>query len=346
MEAANKQESFFALALQVTCHAVNQAQDRSEARSLIQQSINRIEKQIAGSIAFIGSDCKLIVLPEYFLTGFPMGESINIWAEKACLEMAGAEYEALGKIAQKYNIFLAGNAYEIDPNFPKLYFQTCFVIDPSGNIILRYRRLNSMFAPTPHDVWDKYLECYGLEGVFPVAKTVIGNLAALASEEILYPEVARCLAMRGAEIFLHSTSEVFGKDRSPKEAAKITRAVENMSYIISANTAGIANIPIPISSADGGSKIIDYRGLVLAETGAGESMAAFAEIDLAALRRYRRRPGLNNFLSRQRFELYAESYAQTHFYLANTMENKEIDRKHFLKTQQEAIDRLSNLGII
>lgn len=346
MEAANKQDSFFALALQVTCHAVNQAQDRSEARSLIQQSINRIEKQIAGSIAFIGSDCKLIVLPEYFLTGFPMGESINIWAEKACLEMAGAEYEALGKIAQKYNIFLAGNAYEIDPNFPKLYFQTCFVIDPSGNIILRYRRLNSMFAPTPHDVWDKYLECYGLEGVFPVAKTVIGNLAALASEEILYPEVARCLAMRGAEIFLHSTSEVFGKDRSPKEAAKITRAVENMSYIISANTAGIANIPIPISSADGGSKIIDYRGLVLAETGAGESMAAFAEIDLAALRRYRRRPGLNNFLSRQRFELYAESYAQTHFYPANTMENKEIDRKHFLKTQQEAIDRLSNLGII
>lgn len=346
MEAANKQESFFALALQVTCHAVNQAQDRSEARSLIQQSINRIEKQIAGSIAFIGSDCNLIVLPEYFLTGFPMGESINIWAEKACLEMAGAEYEALGKIAQKYNIFLAGNAYEIDPNFPKLYFQTCFVIDPSGNIILRYRRLNSMFAPTPHDVWDKYLECYGLEGVFPVAKTVIGNLAALASEEILYPEVARCLAMRGAEIFLHSTSEVFGKDRSPKEAAKITRAVENMSYIISANTAGIANIPIPISSADGGSKIIDYRGLVLAETGAGESMAAFAEIDLAALRRYRRRPGLNNFLSRQRFELYAESYAQTHFYPANTMENKEIDRKHFMKTQQEAIDRLSNLGII
>lgn len=346
MEAANKQDSFFALALQVTCHAVNQVQDRSEARSLIQQSINRIEKQIAGSIAFIGSDCKLIVLPEYFLTGFPMGESINIWTEKACLEMSGAEYEALGKIAQKYKIFLAGNAYELDPNFPKLYFQTCFVIDPSGTIVLRYRRLNSMFTPTPHDVWDKYLECYGLEGVFPVAKTAIGNLAALASEEILYPEVARCLAMRGAEIFLHSTSEVFGKDRSPKSAAKITRAVENMSYIISANTAGIANIPIPISSADGGSKIIDYRGLVLAETGAGESMAAFAEIDLAALRRYRRRPGLNNLLSRQRFELYAASYSQTHFYPANTMENGEIDLKHFMKTQQEAIDRLSNLGII
>jgi predicted amidohydrolase len=185
-----------------------------------------------------------------------------------------------------------------------------------------------------------------LDGVFPVAKTAIGNLAALASEEILYPEVARCLAMRGAEIFLHSTSEVYGKERSPKDAAKICRAVENMAYVVSANTAGIANIAIPIASADGGSKIVDYRGLVLAETGSGESMAAFAEIDLEALRRYRRRPGLNNLLSRQRLELYAESYRQSHFYPANTMSNGEVDRKHFIQTQREAIERLANLGII
>jgi predicted amidohydrolase len=342
----NTIDSFRALALQVTCHAVNQAGNRAEASSLMQKAIARLAQQIAASIAFIGSDCRLIVLPEYFLTGFPLGESIALWAEKACLEMAGAEYEALGQIAQKYNIFLAGNAYELDPNFPRLYFQTCFIIDPSGSVILRYRRLNSMFAPTPHDVWDKYLDCYGLEGVFPVAKTKIGNLAALASEEILYPEVARCLAMRGAEIFLHSTSEVYSKERSPKDAAKICRAVENMTYVVSANTAGIKNIPIPVASADGGSKIIDYRGLVLAETATGESMAAFAEIDLSALKRERRRLGLNNVLSRQRFELYVESYSQSHFYPANTMLNNEVNRQHFWQTQQNAIKRLENLGII
>lgn len=342
---ANSIDSFRALALQVTCHAVNQASDRAQAANLMQNTIERLAQQIAASIAFIGSDCRLIVLPEYFLTGFPLGESISAWAQKACLEMAGAEYEALGKIAQKHRIFLAGNAYELDPNFPNLYFQTCFIIDPSGSVVLRYRRLNSMFAPTPHDVWDKYLDCYGLEGIFPVAKTEIGNLAAIASEEVLYPEVARCLAMRGAEIFLHSTSEVYG-DRTPKDAAKITRAVENMAYIVSANTAGINNIPIPIASADGGSKIIDYRGLIVAQTATGESMAAFAEIDLAALRRYRRRPGLNNLLSRQRFELYAQSYSQAHFYPANTMQDKEVDRKHFLQTQQTAIERLAELGII
>lgn len=338
-------DSFRALALQITATAVNHAHDRAEAQALMQQAIARIAPQIAASLAFIGPDCRLVVLPEYFLTSFPLGESIATWADKACIEMAGPEYEALGKLAQKHRIFLAGNAYELDPHFPSLYFQTCFVLDPSGNVVLRYRRLNSMFAPTPHDVWDKYLEVYGLAGVFPVAKTEIGHLAAVASDEILFPELARCLAMRGAEILLHPTSEIYGKERAPKEAAKISRSVENMLYVISCNTAGIAHSPIPQGSADGGSKIIDYRGLVLAETGSGESMAAFAEIDLAALRRYRQRPGLTNLLARQRFEIYADLYGQS-VYPVNTMLQEKLERSHFIQTQQATIQRLRDLGVI
>lgn len=346
MEQPIHLDAYRALALQVTCHAVNYVTDRQEARTLMQQTIARLAQQIAASLAFIGADCRLVVLPEYFLTGFPLREPFAAWAEKACLDMAGPEYEALGAIAQTHRIFLAGNAYELDPQFPDLYFQTCFVIDPSGSVVLRYRRLNSMFTPTPHDVWDRYLDCYGLDGVFPVAKTDIGNLAAIASDEILFPEVARCLAMRGAEVFLHSTSEVYGNERSPKDIAKLSRAIENMAYVISANTAGIAQIPIPLASADGGSKIIDYRGLVLAETATGESMAAFAEIDLAALRRYRRRPGLTNLLSRQRLDLYAESYRQAPGYPANTMLSGEVDRQHFIQTQRQTIEQLADLGVI
>jgi predicted amidohydrolase len=249
-------------------------------------------------------------------------------------------------VAQENNIFLAGNVYELDEHFPGLYFQTSFVVDPSGNVVLRYRRLNSMYAPTPHDVWDRYLDVYGLDGVFPVARTAIGNLAAVASEEILYPEVTRCLAMRGAEIIVHSSSEVGSPQLTPKGIAKMARAIENLVYVISANSAGIEGIPIPGGSADGGSKIVDYRGLVLAEAGPGESIVANAEIDLAALRRYRRRPGMDNLLSRQRFELYAESYRRFHFYPTNTLLDKAVDRSHFIQTQKETIERLAKLGVI
>ncbi|MGC1526738.1 MAG: nitrilase-related carbon-nitrogen hydrolase [Phormidesmis sp.] len=339
-------EAFSALALQVKCQAVNRASDRTEARTIMQSAIQALGPQIAAAKAFIGADCRLVLLPEYWLTGFPLGESISDWAQKACLAMDDPIYEALGEIAQKQGIFLAGNAYELDPHFPQLYFQTCFVLDPSGTLILRYRRLNSMFAPTPHDVWEPDLDHYGGEGVFPIAKTEIGNLAALASDEILFPEVARCMALRGAEIFLHSTSEVYGDARSPKEIAKLSRAAENMAYVVSANTAGIANTPILEASVDGGSKIIDYQGRLLTETGAGESMAAFAEIDVAALRRYRRRGGMKNLLSRQRLDAYAQMYQEAAVYPANTMTAGAVERSHFLQTQKSVIDKLAERGMI
>lgn len=339
-------ESYRAIALQTKCFAINYAKSKEEADAIIKQNIERLARQIFASIAFVGFDTKLIVLPEYFLTGFPMGESIEEWRKKACLEIGGEIYELLGKIASTRNIFLSGNAYELDENFPELYFQTCFIIAPNGEVVLRYRRLNSMFAPTPHDVWDKYLDVYGLEGVFPVAKTEIGNLAAVASEEIMYPEILRCLAMRGAEVFLHNTSEVFGSDRQPKNAAKICRAVENLAYVVSSNSAGIADCAIPESSTDGGSKIVDYRGIVLSETAQGESMAAFAEIDLDALRRFRRRPGLMNMTSRQRFELYAESYAKNSFYPPNTLLENDATRARFVETQKAVIEKLEKEEII
>ncbi len=338
--------SYRAIALQTKCLAVNRAKTKAEATTIIKQTIERLARQILGSIAFVGFDTKLIVLPEYFLTGFPMGETIDEWREKASLEIDGEIYELLGKIAQEGKIYLSGNAYELDPNFPDLYFQTSFIIAPNGNLVLRYRRLNSMFAPTPHDVWDKYLDIYGLEAVFPVAKTEIGNLACIASEEILYPEIGRCLAMRGAEVFCHSSSEIFGMENTPKNVAKLARSYENMAYVVSVNSGGLADISIPENSTDGGSCLIDYKGLVIAQTGQGESINAFAEIDLAALRRHRRRAGMGNLLSRQRFELYAESYAKHSFYPANSLFEKKAERSHFVETQKQVIEKLENEGII
>lgn len=335
-----------ALALQVTCQTVNACQNRSEARVIMNDTLLRLEKQIAASMAFVGKDVKLIVLPEYFLTGFPMGESIEVWRAKASLDINGIEYDQMGAMAQRLGVYLSGNVYENDPHFPEIYFQTSFIIAPNGNVVLRYRRLNSMFAPTPHDVWDQYLEIYGYEAVFPVAQTEIGYLACIASEEILYPEIARCLVMRGAEVFCHSSSEVGSNLLTQKNVAKLARAIESMAYIVSANSAGMAGTPIPFASTDGASKIIQYEGLVLAEAGYGESMVANATIDLPALRAHRQRPAMSNFLARQRFELYAPSYAQHQFYPVNSLLHKKAERQHFIQTQVETIAKLVEKQII
>ena len=338
--------AYRALALQLTCRTVNGASHRADAEMIVQESIARIGRQLAASLAFIGNDCKLVVLPEYALTGFPLGESIDAWRTKACFAVDGAEYDAMATLAQRHAIHLCLNAYEVDRHFPTLYFQASVIFGPTGNVLLRYRRLISMFAPTPHDVWSAYLDLYGLDGVFPVAKTELGNLACIASEEILYPEIARCLAVRGAELFLHSTSEVYGPGQTPKEVAKRARAIENLAYVVSANSAGMTGTAIPAQSVDGGSKIIDHRGLVLVDAGPGETMSAFAAVDIDALRAERRRPGMGNLLARQRFELFADTYAHHSIYPPNSIDDGPLDRRHFLDTQRRTIEALVAKGIL
>lgn len=345
---------YAALALQIAARSVEKLPDRVAASAQMLAMIEEIGVKLRASGVFIqqygGTPLRLAVLPEYFLTSYPGRISIPDFAEKAALDMDGPEYAAMGAIAQAQNLCLSGNAYERDPNFPGIYFQTSFLIAPSGEVVLRYRRLNSMFAPTPHDVWSKYLDIYGLDGVFPVAKTEIGNIAAIASEEILYPEIARAHALRGAEIFVHSSSEVGSPLATPKQIAKRARAFENVAYVISANTAGIEGTSMPFASADGNSTIIDYKGNPLAESNTGETFTAFADVDVNAVRAQRRKPGMANFLSRQRLELFAPIYGGAPVQPADSLIEdgalKPADRDHFLRVQEQVIERLSKDGLI
>lgn len=342
--------TYAAIALQLTAQSVEGCADRAAASAQMVAMIGEVGTKLRASTVFVqqytGVPVKLAVLPEYLLTSYPGRISIPDFAEKAAIDVDGPEYAAFGQVASAQGLFLAGNAYERDAHFPGIYFQTSFVVAPSGEVVLRYRRLNSMFAPTPHDVWDKYLDIYGLDGVFPVAKTEIGNLAAIASEEILYPEIARAHALRGAEMFVHSSSEIGSPLATPKAIAKRARAFENAAYVVSANTAGIAGTALPLASADGNSMVVDYKGQVLSESNSGETFTAFAEIDLAALRAHRRKPGMTNMLARQRLELFAAAYAGS-VQPANSLANGAIpQREHFSRVHETTIARLAKDGLI
>jgi predicted amidohydrolase len=347
-------KTYAAVAMQLAARSVERAADKAAARKQMMETIASMEPKIRSAGVFVqqyaGTPVKLAVLPEYVLTSYPGRISIPDFADIAALEVDGPEYEAMGAMAQRLGMFIAGNAYEVDRHFPGLYFQTSFVLAPSGDVVLRYRRLNSMFAPTPHDVWSKYLDLYGLDGVFPVARTEIGNLAAIASEEILYPEIARAMALRGAEVFVHSSSEIGSPIDTPKAIAKRARAQENMAYVVSANTAGIELSSLPVGSGDGNSMVVDYKGRVLAESNSRETFTAFAEIDLGALRATRRKPAMTNFLARQRLELFAAVYAGKSPQPADSLiqDNEVIipNRDFFQRVQEESIERMIKDGVI
>lgn len=295
--------------MQIRCHAVNQCTGSESARAHIKAQVKRVETLVAAHKGFVGQQCKLVVLPEYVFTGFSMRENFPQWREKACLDADGPEIEALCGIAQQNSVYLALNAYERDVHFPDLFFQGCFLISPAGRIDLHYRRMNSVFSPTPFDVWNKYLEIYGEDSLFPVVDTELGRMAFIATNEILFPEVARLALMKGTEIFLHPSSETQGPHLSAKDICKQARAVENLAYVISANTAGISGTDVAAVFADGGSRIIDYRGRIFAVSGTGESLNAHAEINLFGLRDARRQTGMQSLVARQKYAQYAGFYA-------------------------------------
>jgi predicted amidohydrolase len=338
------------MALQIDIDGVHPDANRKTAAARMQASIERINTAVAGAKKWVGDDLRLVVLPEYILQGPPWGETLAEWRDKAALTIDGPEYAGLAAVAKANGVYLCGNSYEIDPHFPELYFQCCWLFDDQGKRLLSYRRLISIFAPTPHDVWDKYLDIYGLDKVFPVADTPLGKLAAVASEEILYPEVARCLAIRGAEVFLHNTSEVASPNLTIKQIARRARALENLVYVVSANNAKLRGIDVPEDSSNGFSDIIDYHGNQMVVAGVGQSSVAQISLDMAGLRAYRHKPAMSNMLSRQALELFASSFAKADLRRPNGLlqGDKVIvpDRSFFRQRQLDAIQRMRERGIL
>jgi predicted amidohydrolase len=339
-------ETWRATCMQVYCNLVNEARDREEAMVMVNRSIDRWIQLIRGVAR--GGPPQLALFPEFALTGFPLVESAEEWIDKACIEIPGPETERLQREAQNSKIWIGANSYERDPSWPGRYFNCCYLISASGDIVLKYRRINTVVTGSPHDVMDEYLDRYGLEGTFPVADTELGKLAMMPCGEIMYPEAARMFMLRGAEVLLHPTSDHGASDMWSWESAKKIRASENMMYLVSANQTGQIGGLLPQGQTAGHSKIYDWDGRVLSNTGGpGESTVCSDWIDVEALRRARARTGSGNRLLRQRIEMYRPLYNQTTLYPANSFADKPMDsRDRILDVQQQAYDNLVRAGVI
>lgn len=337
-----------ATCIQTLNHVVTDVSSREAALEIIHRSLDRWELFVTQAVGrSSGGPRQLVLFPEFALTGFPMGETAAQWIEKACIEIPGPETERLQTLAQTFGIFIGANAYERDPLWPGRYFNCCFLIDPSGEIVLKYKRVNTVHSPSPHDFMDRYFDHYGVEGAFPVARTELGNIGMLPCGEIMYPEASRVLMMRGAEVILHPTSDHGAGDFIGWESCKKARASENMVYLVSSNSGGMVGSP-PNANNMGHSKIIDYNGLVLANSGGqGETTRTSAMIDVQGLRMARQEIGPLNRIARQRVEMYMRVYQDAHFYPPNSFVDEPMGSKaRISEIMSDTMRRLAAEGVV
>jgi len=308
-----------ATCIQMLSERATQAANDADAKILLERNVKRLVDHIRA--ACDGPDKPdLVVFPEFAMQGPPLGMGVSDWIRRACSSIPGPLTEPLQSLAAELGIFIAGNLFEAPPEWAGRYFNSSFLIDHKGDIILNYRRVNTAAFPSVHDFMSDYLEVTHPDQVFPVVDTELGRLAIIPCGEISVPEVARVMMMQGAEVILHPTNS---KRTEAQEAAKLTRVAENMVYLVSANVAGPIGFSPDNSILGGRSQILDHHGNTLAyQDDPAESIGVSAMIDVEVLRRDRRTDtGLSNPLLRARYEMYVPYYATARFYPPN----------HFLK---------------
>jgi predicted amidohydrolase len=338
-----------ATAMQVYTYSTNACADRAEAMAIVNRSLDRWMQLLDGLGRSGAGMRQLALFPEFAMQGFPQKESAAQWIEKSCFDIPGSpEIKRLQDKAKELGIFIGANAYERDPEWPGRYFNCSFLIDDKGEIVLKYRRINTVHAGSPHDFMDKYYARYGIDGVFPVAQTVLGNIGMIPCGEIMFPEAARALMFRGAEVLLHPTSDFGAADNSSWQSAKKVRASENMMFLISSNTGGFRGGSNPEAECAGRSRIFDWEGRVLAEgPSPGESMRCNTIIDVEALRRIRSSAGGFNRLIRIRTEMYRPVWNSTVFYPANRFADAAMESKAKIRdVQEEAFANMARGNII
>lgn len=238
---------------------------------------------------------KLVVFPEYWMTGAAFGKSVDDFWPKVGIQINGPHFARLQEFAVQTGSYVGGAIFEYDPDWPRRWFNTAFILNPAGELILKYRKLQCgdinglLNNTTPGNVYSEYVQRYGEDGIFPVVDTDIGRLAACICYDTNFPELWRSLTLRGAELVVYPTGEPHNGHRNGWDIAKRAHAVENQIYIASANAGCEAVSPdAPTSFFHRGfSKLIGPDGRTVAVADTGGEVPLVANVDIEALRRAR-----------------------------------------------------------
>ena len=304
---------YSAVCLQTNIHVVNEENpDPAHTEGQIKKNLQRqcelidwlyLDERMGGP--------KLITFSEFCLTGVPESRKVEDYLRRA-VYMPGRVTETLGAKAKEYDCYIACNTFERDDDFPGMVFNTSFLMGPDGGVALKYRKNNNAQVgvaknTNPGDIYHDYCRINGgPESLFPVADTPIGRIAMTTCFDIRFPELMRCLALRGAEVVIHLTAES-SNEIGPWTLSKQVRAWDNQVYLLACNNGDTIDSRRPINRQWGGSRIIDWEGKILGEAPGGGETIIQGTIDIEALRQARSN-ATRNIIATNRYWIYADYF--------------------------------------
>lgn len=203
-----------------------------------------------------GHGAQLFVTGECFLDGYTGNRKRNP-------RMSREEYLAVGetidgplltrvaRLADELDIYLSVGFAE---RREEKMHNSVALFSPDGKLVLHYSKTHTKGEP------------FNTPGTgFPVAETGVGRIGALVCYDRRFPETARILALKGAQLILIPS---FGTDGERNEALLRTRAWENSVYVMWVKPNGVL--------------VIDPEGKVIARDEGDHDQLVYARIVLDA----------------------------------------------------------------
>lgn len=217
--------------------------------------------------ALAGVEADIVVLPELAFTGYFFEDRAEL---RELAEDVSDSPTVLGltRLCKTNNLYLVVGFAERCRD--KLY-NAALVIGPSG---LRhcYRKLHLFNTEKEYfDPGDTPLKPIEIRGA---------HVGVMICFDWVFPEVARSLALQGADLLCHPSNLVLAYCQNAMQ----TRSLENSVYAVTANRTGKEARPRGELVFTGQSQVVDPKGEVIASSSADTEAVVLCDIDLSTAR--------------------------------------------------------------
>ena len=221
----------------------------------------------------------------------------------------GPSTDFYGQLAEKHHVVIVTSLFE--RRAAGLYHNTAVVMECDGSIAGRYRK---MHIPDDPAYYEKFYFTPGDLGFHPI-DTSVGRLGVLVCWDQWYPEAARLMALRGAELLIYptaigyessDTSEEQQRQREAWTTVQRGHAVANGLPVITVNRIGHEEDPSGQTNGIqfwGSSMVVGPQGEFLYRADDKEEVCQVVEINMQRCEQVRR---WWPFLRDRRIDQYGE----------------------------------------
>lgn len=198
-------------------------------------------RRLAEKMRKLAADGAQLIVNQELHDSLYFCQSENVELCSLAIPIPGEVTDFYSKLARETGCVIVTSLYE--RRAPGLYHNTAVVFEKDGTIAGRYRK---MHIPDDPAYYEKFYFTPGDLGFEPI-DTSIGRLGVLVCWDQWYPEAARLMALRGAELLVYPTaigweSTDTDEEKSRQREAWITvqrgHAIANGLPVVAVNRVG------------------------------------------------------------------------------------------------------------